>query len=75
MIFIKVWCEYDFGGQFGGNNNQEVFSIPENLSISEVDAIVRKYLVSSTGVPEEDLDEDLYGWEDITVSYLGEDDE
>ena len=72
MEFIKVWCEYDFGGQFGGNNNQGVFSIPEHLSTSEVDTLVRNYLISATGVGDEDLDEDLYGWEDISVSYLGE---
>ena len=22
---IRVWCEYDINGRFGGNNNEEVF--------------------------------------------------
>lgn len=24
---IKVWCEYDISGSFGGNNNEEVFQV------------------------------------------------
>lgn len=68
-MFIKVWCEYDFSGKFGGNNNEDVFVIEEDKSQDEIERMVLNMLSNSTGAPEEDL-EDLYGWEVINIKYL-----
>lgn len=68
MAHIKVWCEYDFGGDFGCNN-EAVFSIAEDAE-DVVDEMVLALLKYRTGCTEEDL-EDLYGWEYIRVEELG----
>lgn len=71
MDYIKVWCEYDFSGNFGGNNNEDVFEVDESLTEEQVGDLVLDYLVSRTGCSEEELD-DLYGWEYIAMKTLGE---
>lgn len=67
---IQVWCEYDMNGQFGGNNNEEVFTVDATFSDDEVDALVLKVVSRDTGESEEELD-GLYGWSDITLEQLG----
>ena len=69
MSYIKVWCEYDFGGSFGGNNNEGVFEVPD--SCEDIESLVLQKLTEATSLDTEDLD-DLYNWEFITIKTLGE---
>lgn len=69
MRYIKVWCEYDFNGQFGSNNNEEVFIVSDKLSVKDIDKLVLNYLVESSETSEEDL-KDLYDWQYIDVEEL-----
>ncbi len=66
MRYIKIWCEYDFSGNFGGNNNEDVFEV--NMD-DDIDKLVLNFLIKVTGLDEEDL-EDLYGWNYINISQL-----
>ena len=68
-VFIKVWCEYDFSGNFGGNNNEDVFEVYPELAHHEVEERVVNFLKGRCGVSEEDL-EGLFGWEFITITEL-----
>ena len=74
MRFIKVWCEYDFGGSFGVNNNEEVFSVSESISTEDIEALVIWVL---SGVQDEldDGEENLFKdglaeWEFINIEVL-----
>ncbi|ALP47675.1 hypothetical protein phiST2_0181 [Vibrio phage phi-ST2] len=69
MNYISVWCEYDIGGDFGGNNNEDVFSVSEELSNEEVEAKVAEYISDIVSEPIEEL-EGLYGWEYISITQL-----
>lgn len=63
MKYIKVWCEYDFGGGFGGNNNEEICAVANNTTDEEVEELVMKHLMENSGFEDkEDLD-DMYSWE------------
>lgn len=66
MSYVKVWCEYDFSGNFGGNNNEDIFKV--NMD-DNIDKLVLNFLIKATGLDEEDL-EDLYGWNYINISQL-----
>ena len=66
MSYVKVWCEYDFSGNFGGNNNEDIFEV--NMD-DNIDKLVLNFLIKVTGLDEEDL-EDLYGWNYINISQL-----
>jgi len=69
MNFIKVWCEFDIGGNFGGNNNEEVFIVPEGVDIRE--ALIERYGYLVEDCELEGIDElfdDLMDYEYITVS-------
>ena len=66
MRYVKVWCEYDFSGNFGGNNNEDIFKV--NMD-DNIDKLVLNFLIKATGLDEEDL-EDLYGWNYINISQL-----
>ena len=66
MRYVKVWCEYDFSGNFGGNNNEDIFEV--NMD-DNIDKLVLNFLIKVTGLDEEDL-EDLYGWNYINISQL-----
>ncbi len=66
MSYIKVWCEYDFSGNFGGNNNEDIFKV--NMD-DNIDKLVLNFLIKATGLDEEDL-EGLYGWDYISISQL-----
>ena len=73
MRFIRVWCEYDFGGSFGSNNNEEVFSVSESVSTEDIEALVKSVLSSVQDELDdgEDLFEDgLAGWEFINIEVL-----
>jgi len=69
MSYIKVWCEYDFGGSFGGNNNEGVFEVPD--SCEDIESLVLQTLTTATGMFAQSLD-GLYDWEFITIETLGE---
>jgi len=68
-MFISVWCEYDINGDFGGNNNQDVFSVSKELTQSQVEDLVLERLKVQTGLDEEEL-EGLYGWEYLAIKEL-----
>lgn len=68
-MFIKVWCEYDFSGNFGGDNNEEVFAVIDGTSAEEIESMVLSKLSNFTGVEEEELD-GLFGWEYIEIEDL-----
>lgn len=70
MQAIKIWCEYDFGGSFGGNNNEECILPNPNSTTSEEDGVsVIAYLEERTSMSKEEL-EGLYDWEYITLNTL-----
>lgn len=64
MKYIKVWCEYDIGGNFGGNNNEEVFCIMNDTL--DIEELVKCVITTMTGLDELDL-EGLYDWGFIDV--------
>lgn len=68
-MFIQVWCEYDFNGKFGGNNNEDVFIVTDGTSDEEVEAMVLSKLSSFTGVEEDEL-EGLFSWKSIVIKDL-----
>jgi len=70
MNFIKVWCEYDINGDFGGNNNEKVFYVSDSLDQCDIDDLVSDFIQKSTGLDKEELD-DMYDWEYIKVSQIG----
>jgi hypothetical protein len=69
MNYIKVWCEYDINGNFGGNNNEEVLSFPDTYEEEDVNQKVSDYIVEKSGQDIEEL-EDLWGYEFIGVEEL-----
>jgi hypothetical protein len=77
MGYIKVWCEYDMNGQFGGNSNEEVFAVPDSMTEEEIKDIVLKQLDWLWNDVKEDeeaadiFDAGLAGWEYITIQNLG----
>lgn len=78
MAHIKVWCEYDFGGSFGGNNNEEVYEISDFLSKEDIDVILETAFAELWEEVDEEkdgttiLEAGLLGWEYITIDRLGE---
>lgn len=69
--FIAVTCEYDISGSFGGNNNQEVFEIRNELSSNEIDTILKEkyeYLISEIG--EDGTWEEFVSWGLFTWDYI-----
>jgi hypothetical protein len=76
-MFIKVWCEYDIGGDFGGNNNEDVFEVDDGLTAAQINQLVEeKFSDLFEDIKEEDdesfLNTGLLGWETITINKLGE---
>lgn len=69
MTYIKVWCEYDFNGNCGGNNNEEVFEIDDSLDTEQVEKLLTEYMVAATGIFKEGLD-GLYDWQYLEVRKL-----
>ena len=69
MKYIKGWCEYDIDGSFGGNNNEAVVEVDENMNADDIIEKVVDYLSNKTSLSKEDL-EGLWGWEFIEVKEL-----
>ncbi|CAL9995393.1 hypothetical protein VPHK567_0378 [Vibrio phage K567] len=69
MKYISVWCEYDINGTFGGNNNEEIFTVDESLSNDEIESKVAAYIADVTGESLEDVD-GLFDWKNIGVTEL-----
>lgn len=69
VSYIKVWCEYDFNGSFGGNNNEEVFIVSSGMSIEDIETMILNELMAYTSLGEDEL-EGLYDWEWIEVKEL-----
>ena len=63
MKYIKVRCEYDFGGSFGGNNNEEICAVADNTTDEEVEDFVMKYLMGNSGFEDKEDLKGMYGWE------------
>jgi len=69
MQYIKVWCEFDIGGEFGGNNNEEVFIVPDGVNVKEALTKRYGYLVDECELESMDeLVDDLMGYQYITIS-------
>lgn len=66
---IKVWCEYDISGSFGGNNNEQCLLISDQLTQEEIDNLVIGFVSRRCGLDKEDL-EDLYDWQYIVLDEL-----
>lgn len=64
---IRVWCEYDINGRFGGNNNEEVFQVvfPTDITPDAYDMhislMVEKYVKDVTDLHPLEL-EGLFDW-------------
>jgi hypothetical protein len=76
-MLIKVYSEWDICGSFGGNNNQDVYEVPDWLTSEQIDAIVLKQVghycdLDSLEDGESIFDTGLLGWEIITITKLGE---
>lgn len=69
MNYIKVWCEYDISGTFGGNNNEEVLRVPEDYESNQIEPVVEDYLHKITGLRKDEL-EGLWDWEFIVIEDL-----
>ncbi len=73
MNYIKVWCEYDISGDFGGNNNEDIFSVSDSLSSQDIDQILTERFADLADDTEGEgslLDEGLMGWEYINIIEL-----
>lgn len=73
MAYIKVWCEYDISGSFGGNNNEDVFEINDTYTEFEIDqALIKRFqeLAEDTECETNLIEEGLMGWEYIGISTL-----
>lgn len=68
-MFIKVWCEYDLSGAFGGCNNEDVFEVSDNFDRDFITGTVTSLVVRRTGVSESDL-EGLFSWEYVEIEKL-----
>lgn len=76
-MFIKVWSEWDICGEFGGNNNEAVFEVDNNLTVEQIDSLVLGQVghycdLDSAEEGETIFDTGLLGWESITITKLGE---
>lgn len=70
---IKIWCEYDISGEFGGNNDEDVLLVDEDFSVEEIEKEVLSILRGRTDLDEEDLD-GLWGWEGISATVIRKED-
>lgn len=60
-MLVHVWCEYNISGSFGGNNNEEVVNVEDNLTENQINERLVSYLMKNSGCSEEEL-EGLWGW-------------
>lgn len=74
-MLVKVWCEYDISGQFGGNNNEEVITLTGNIrshngiNYELITDKIQDYLCVITGLSADEL-VDLWGWEIINSKWI-----
>ncbi len=76
-MFIKVYSEWDICGSFGGNNNEDVYEVSDELSSEQIDQLVLEAVghycdLDSVEDGESIFDTGLLGWEYVTISKLGE---
>jgi hypothetical protein len=78
-MFIKVYSEWDICGAFGGNNDEDVYEVDDNLTPEQIDDLVLKavghylpFQELELGAEESIWDTGLLGWEPITIIKLGE---
>lgn len=70
MQYIRVWCEYDINGYFGGDNDEEIFMINGTTCANEdIYSKVLVELMRRTNLSEEELD-GLWDWGFIEPDYL-----
>lgn len=60
-MLVHAWCEYDFSGSFGGNNNEDIFNVDDGLTEEQINDLVVSYLEKNSGLSEDELD-GLWGW-------------
>tara|TARA_Y100001956_G_scaffold51641_1_gene50370 strand:- start:225 stop:467 length:243 start_codon:yes stop_codon:yes gene_type:complete len=68
LFFIKIWCEYDISGAFGGNNNEDIIVCDARVPESEIEERCLKYIKTTTGLTNADL-EGLWGYS--FINYIG----
>lgn len=55
MRLFKVEFEYDFGGSFGGNNNQDVYQIDnDDMTLDEIIDKIEEDVLARSGCDEDD---------------------
>lgn len=70
-VLIKIWCEYDINGDFGGNNNEDVCRVtfPADMSedeyASHISKVVEEHVTKQTDLDADELD-GLYDWSHIS---------
>lgn len=69
MAYIKVEFEYDFGGSFGSNNNQEVFEVWGEFDENQITEKICSHLENVCGLSKEEVLE-LMNWEYIDIGQL-----
>jgi len=69
MAYIKVEFEYDFGGSFGGNNNQGVFEVSDELDENQITEKICSHLENVCGLSKEEVLE-LMNWEYLDIGQL-----
>lgn len=67
--YIKIWCEHDISGDFGGNNNETCMIVSNEIATEDVDLKVAEHLSERTNCSIDEL-EGLFDWEYILVEEL-----
>lgn len=68
--FIKVESEWDICGQFGGNHNQDIFTVPDDANIDALMEERFEHLLDTGYTYEEMKTHGLLVWEYITIEGL-----
>lgn len=69
ISYIKIWCEYDICGSFGGNNNEHVLVVDHDEHIVDREAIteiIEKYVIDMSGCSKDEID-GLWTWDFISI--------
>lgn len=64
-MYIRVWCEYDISGQFGGNNNEEVFRVSDG---EDVNKLLSEWSIKMFG--ENLIDCGVMSWSVVEINNL-----
>ena len=65
MHYIRVWCDYDIGGRFGADCNEEIFRVWSSSDVY-IEGRVIEHISNVTKIPKEEL-KGSYGWELLGV--------